>query len=484
MPRLPEWDVLTVWPLETAKRNIIIAGCLGMAYTQLTLSAAAIDYVRELGGTGLHVGILNAIPVALLGFQFLAAIIANHLNYRRSLWVVCSLFQRAFLIPIVFGPIIWPELGDTTWIWIFLAAITCNQALQHFCAPLWLSWMGDYLPHYDLNTYWGHRQRWLQWSAAGSLCVAALLLSQADLGVRIGYPVLAAGAGILGLIDVLIFLKVDEPPVTKLPQPRLRTVLLAPFRHRGFRSFIGFMCFWHFATMIGAAFISLYLLDHVGMSLHAVLALWTWSWIGGALTASWLGRLSNHFGNKPLLVLCVICKTINMIALLAIPQDPTTAFYILVPVFMVDAALNAGFAIATNGFLLKNSPAENRTMFIASGTAMAGIVGGITATIVGAILSLNQGWSVSLGGHLFTGYHVCFAVSLLLRVAAIPIVSRIHEPTSHDTIQVVTSLIGVTPLRMIRYPAGLYRTMFVKPRTVRPKQTEARPEPTKTSPPN
>lgn len=449
-----------MWPLQTAKRNIIIAGCLGMAYTQLTLSAASIEYVRQLGGNGLHIGILNALPVALLGFQFAAALIANHLTYRRTLWMTLAILQRAIVVPVACGPLLWPELGDRTWIWLFLLTIGLNQAILHFCTPLWLSWMGDYLPHGDLNSYWGRRERWLQWSAACSLFLGALLLFQSGLDIRVGYPVLCAIAGVLGIIDILMFLRIEEPPVTKLPQPSLWKVLVGPFLHRGFRSFIGFMCYWHFCAMIGATFISLYLLDYIGMSLFGVLSLWTWSWVGGALASRWFGALGDRFGNKPLLVLCVIFKSLNMIGLLSIPRDPSIAFAVLVPIFMFDAALNAGFAIATNGFLLKNSPAANRTMFIASGTAMAGMVGGVTAILAGAIQAALQDWSPVLWGYSWSTYHLFFLVSLLLRFYAVTLVIRIHEPTSHDAIQVVTYFVGTTPLRIIRYPIGLYRARF------------------------
>ena len=35
--------------------------------------------------------------------------------------------------------------------------------------------------------------------------------------------------------------------------------------------------------MVGAPFISMYLLEHVGMDLFHVLLLWTISWVGGAV---------------------------------------------------------------------------------------------------------------------------------------------------------------------------------------------------------
>ena len=450
------------WPLETAQKVIVAAGCFGMAYTQLTLSAASIDYVRTLGGSGLHVGIFNSLPVMLLIVQFMAAAAANHLRYRRTTWMALSLVQRLIVVPVAFGPWIWPGVSDQTWVWMFLVCIAINQGLLHFCTPLWLSWMGDYLPHETLNRFWGVRHRWMQWVAAVSLFGGAILLYQTGLGVRLGYPILAAIAAVFGVADVLLFLKVEEPPVTPLQGVDLRSAWSGPFRHPGFRSFIGFMCFWHFTAMIGAAFISLYLLEYVGMSLFQVLTLWTCSWIGGAATAGAMGKIADRYGNKPLLVLCVLFKSVNMIALLAVPARPVLAFYILAPVFMVDAALNSGFAIATNGFLLKNSPRENRTMYIAAGTALAGLVGGVTAIVAGGVLTALGDGSVTLFGRELVGFHLLFAASLLLRFVAAGIVSRIQEPHTYDTIQVVTSLIGVTPLRVMRYPVGLYRSAFME----------------------
>ncbi len=446
-----------MWSLRDAQRGIIVAGCLGMAYTQLTLSAASIDFTRQLGGTGLHIGILNALPTGMLFMQFLAALAANHLHYRRRLWMALSIIQRLLYVPIVAGPWLFPQVPDSTWIWSYLCVVAVEQGLLHFCSPLWLSWMGDYLPHRGLNQYWGMRHLWMQWTAAAMLCGGALLLYRSGLDVRTGFPVLVAIGAILGVADILMFLRVEEPPVTRVPNPDLKKVLLAPLRHPGFRSFIGFMCWWHFAAMLGATFISLFLLAHVGMSLFQVLMLWTFSWVGGAMFSGRLGRWAERFGNKPVLVLCTIFKSVLMISLLCVPRDPVTAFWCLVPVFMFDAVLNAGFAISTNGFLLKNSPAENRTMYIAAGTALAGIIGGVTSVVAGAALAAMADWSWTFSGYEVTPYHLMFAASILCRFVAVGAVARIQEPHVYETIQVVTTLIGVTPLRVMRYPVGLYR---------------------------
>jgi hypothetical protein len=128
------------------------------------------------------------------------------------------------------------------------------------------------------------------------------------------------------------------------------------------------------------------------------------------------------------LVLCTTLKAVNMLALLLTPANPTLAFWILIPVLMMDAQLNAGINIANNSFMLKYSPQQNRAMFIAAGTAMAGMLGGITAIGAGYCLMQMEGWHFRLGYATWSGFHVLFAISLVFRVASIALARRVEEP--------------------------------------------------------
>jgi hypothetical protein len=209
--------------------------------------------------------------------------------------------------------------------------------------------------------------------------------------------------------------------------------------------------------MVGAPFISLYLLEYVGLSLGYVLLMWAGSWVGGALLSRSLGNIIEQYGHRPVLILCTLFKATNMIALLLVPPHPELALLVLTPVFMIDALLNAGIAIASNGFLLKNSPQENRTMFIAAGTALAGMVGGITAVVSGAVLRGMSGWSITWAGGTYVGFHVLFVLSLVLRFISVGLAVRVHEPSASGTRHVARQLIGATPFRMLSFPVGLYR---------------------------
>lgn len=428
-----------------------------MAYTQLTMSPATIEFARAHGGNGLHIGILGALPTLTIFMQFVAAVLVNHLTFRRQIWLWVSILQRLALVPVALGPLLWPEAPGLVWIWTLIGLTALNHGLLHFCTPLWLSWMGDYLPHESLSRFWASRHFWMQWMASLSLLVGALMLLGSGWGINIAFAVMTGLAAVAGVVDILLFLKVEEPPVHPMPSPTLARVFSAPFQDRQFRTFISYTCFWHFAAMLGAPFISMYLLDYMGMSLAQVLMLWAASWAGGALLSRRIGLAVESYGNRPVLILCTISKPINMLALLLVPFVPSAAFWILVAVFVVDALSNAGIAVATNGFMLKYSPRENRSMFIAASTALAGMVGGLTAIAAGGLLTVLPEPLAEWGGVSIVGFHVLFFSSLLLRMASVGLAWGVHEPQARGARQVMTELIGATPLRMLRFPLGLYR---------------------------
>jgi MFS family permease len=443
-----------VWSITGAKRAIIVAGCLAAAYTQLTTSPATIQYARSIGANELDIGILGALPTLMLFMQFVSGVVVNHLHHRRRLWFWAALTHRLMLLPTALGPWMFPGMSPAFWVGTLLVTTAFNQALLHFSSPLWLSWMGDYLPHEGLSHYWGSRQFWMQITAASSLCAGAFLVLKSALGIEAGYSVLTCLGTLCGVLDLLLFHWVYEPPVTRVASPKLRQVLGAPFRNKDFRRYIRFMCYWNFAAMAGAPFISLYLLEDVGMDLFRVLLLWTISWVGGSMLSRTLGRWADRYGTRPVLVICVASKSANMLALLLAPHDPNVAFWFLAPFFMLDAAQNAGILIANNGFMIKHSRAENRTMYIAATQALAGIVGGITSIAAGWIMTRLAGQTWTIRGWTFGHFQMMFAVSILLRWFALVLVQSVREPNAHPTMTLVVDLIESFSWRGMFISAG------------------------------
>ena len=419
-----------------------------MAYTQLTTSPATVQFARSMGATGLHIGILGALPLGLVCMQLVSALVVQRLSRRKPVWICVSIVQRMIFLPAALGPWLWPEVDERVWIWTLITLTAVNHGMLHFASPLWLSWMGDYLPHQGLNKFWGLRHSSQQWTAALALLANSLFFFKSGVDVRTAFVAIIALGALLGVTDILFFLRVSEPPLKHAAEGRLWDALAGPFRQRNFRGYIYYTCFWNLAAMVGSPFISMYLLEHVGMDLFHVLLLWTISWVGGAVLSNRLGMLAERFGQRPVLVMCTAFKGINMLGLLVCPANPTVAFWVLAPIFMIDAFLNAGILIANNGFLIKNSPRENRTMFVAAGTGFAGLVGGLASIVAGAAIAATDGWSYVLAGTTYVNFHVMFGISLMLRLTAAGLATRISEPTSATTRVVATELIWTTRLRI------------------------------------
>jgi MFS family permease len=194
----------------------------------------------------------------------------------------------------------------------------------------------------------------------------------------------------------------------------------------------------------------------VGLDVFHVLLLWTCSWVGGSLAARRLGHLTECHGERAVLVLCLAFKPALMLGLLAVPRNPAIAFWCLAPAFALDQVLNAGIEIANNGFMLKRSPRENRTMFIAAGTAFAGTVGGLTAVAAGAVLGATTSWSIQWQGATLVNFHALFALSVVLRIAAALLATRLHDSQSIGPAQLIYDLLRLgasKPPRTASQPA-------------------------------
>ncbi len=53
--------------------RVTVAGCLAMVFMYATIGAQRTEFVRSLGATKFHFGVIGAIPPFMLGLQFISA---------------------------------------------------------------------------------------------------------------------------------------------------------------------------------------------------------------------------------------------------------------------------------------------------------------------------------------------------------------------------------------------------------------------------
>ncbi len=442
-------------PLRSSLRLMVVGGCLAMVYMAGTSNPATTQFFRAIGATEWHFGVITGLPLMMLFMQFVGAAALNRIPRRKGLFIGCLVLCRVLHLGVALLPLLLKASAPRAVMPLVIVLLAVGAAVHNFVVPFFFSWMADLIPQRVLNRVWGSRQRamHLTWTAVNLLITALLFL--VDWPVTVTFPLLAGLAVAAGVTDALLFLRVYEPSNTTSPDANPLRDLMAPLTHPDYRRFVLFSCAWAGAVSCAAVFMQLYVIAVLAVPLWEVALIWCVQGVGVAVGSRFWGRMADRHGQRPVLAVCVSLKP--MIVLVFLLLTPSNVRWLLPLAFLPDGLLNAGVGVASNGYMLSIAPRANRSMFIAAITGFAGIVGGLSAMLGGAVLSHLEGWTGVLAGRSLTPYHLLFATSLLLRLSCQPLVRRIREPGASNTLTLAGAMLDEWPTRLPRFPVGLYR---------------------------
>lgn len=432
--------------------RINLAGCLAMVYTDLAEGSAQTEFARGLGFSEFQFGILYSIAPAMLVVQFLSAMVNNRLKYKKRLWIGIMVAHRALVVPVALLPWLLPDAGTSVWVWSMVGLLAVGQALGNFGQPMWFAWMGDLLPHRSLGEFWARRRNWLSLANACSMLASAgFFWVVRDWPIQTTYLIVAVVGSAAGIWDILLFLRVPERPGAAIGGTDWAN-LTEPFRDGNFRRFVLYSCYWSFAACFCAPFFRLFMLQVWGLPLEVVIFFWFFHQLGGAVFAEQFGRMVDRLGHRPMIVLCTVLKSLIVFGFLAL--RPGHFLWLMFPILLLDNMLNTGLMISRNGFMLKQSPRRNRSMFVAAVLAGSGLMGALGSLIAGGLLEHWKGESWEFLGMTWGNFHALFAIGMVVRWLAISAALAIREPQSKAPTQVLFEYVGPSIMRWLRYPLG------------------------------
>ncbi|MDI6774526.1 MAG: MFS transporter [Verrucomicrobiota bacterium] len=436
---------------------IITAGCLVMPYVTVTTGAVFTDFMRALGAREVHFGLLSGIPMSMLSLQFLGAFLANSMRSRKVLFMILAITGRLLYLPVAFLPVLLPDVSRDTLIPLLIVTVAVSAGISNMIGPPWFSWMADLIPSEILSRFWGQRQKYMH--LVSSICQFAVMVAAVvtKSSALVFFPVLISIAVPAAVVDVLLFIRVHEPPNTIVRgRPVLQTIL-APLRRPDYRSFVLFCCAWSAAGMFSATFTQIYALKVLGLSIGQTVFIWCFLGFGVALSSGFWGRLVDEHGHRPIFVFAMFVKPLIIGVFLLL--TPGAALWALCPAFLIDSIWNAAMMVAIDGYMLKFAPTEDRPMYVAALTGLAGICGGLGAMAGGYFLEATAGFSVAFLGRTWNHYQLLFLVGIFLRMACFALARRVREPTSSTPAKLVRALHRVWPMRLILFPIGFYRLL-------------------------
>jgi MFS family permease len=436
---------------------VVLGGCLAMLYTVGIGSPATTDFYRDLGANEFHFGLISGIPMVMLLFQFVGAAFLNRAPRRKATFVVCLIACRLVYVAIAFLPLLLRGRAPGLLVPTVIAMLSLSAATHNFAVPFWFSWMADLVPRPIMNRFWGWRQRAMHITWTAGYLAVTLFLYWTDWPVRVTFPILTVAAVAAGLTDILLFLGVPEPPNLITPNQGVWAAFLEPLRHSQYRMFVVFSCLWTFATTFASSFMLLYVLKVLQLAAWKTALIWCVAGLGTAAASYVWGRAADRHGHRPIMTLTIVAKPVIVVVFLLL--TPQNCVWLLPLAFFPDGMLNSGYTVAANGYMLSIAPRANRSMFIAAITGLSGVFGGLASMAAGTLLAHTEGVTWTFSGQTWNHYHLVFALSLLFRVLCIPLVFRIREPQSTHSMMVLQELLDEWPLRVLRFPVGLYRRL-------------------------
>ena len=363
--------------------------------------------------------------------QLVTPLAVRRLGTNRG-WVVATTAVQA----ISFLPLIWWALRGHAQPWELLIAVSLYWSAGMAGAPAWNAWMGTLIPERMRTPYFAHRSRLGQFAVLGGFVAGGLLL---EWGKRhdVLLPTfavlfaLAAGCRVVSTLCLAACRELkpprhdmpvvrDRPPGDAAPPrsglseawQRLRALASGPAG-----TLVTYLWAITFACQFSGAYFAPYMLKDRQFSYLSYMLVVAVSFLARALVLPTLGRLGGRIGSLGLLWvggLAIAPLTLFWLVSANIPY--------LVGVQVVAGASWAAYELAVVLLFFETASHRERT-----GVVTAYNLGHAVAWVSGAACG---GLLLRTLGEDRSAYYAVFGVSALLRVAAIPLLLRVHLPPS------------------------------------------------------
>ncbi len=445
---------------EAGMRWIVWDGILASTMGGLTGGVFLTGFALLLGATETVIGLLSGLPRLAALMQPLGAYFVERLHLRKtiSVWVFGP--ARALWALVLLLPAMGYAGGASRSAMLLLLAVAVGSSLMSgFAAVSWLTWMSDLIPAAARGRFFSRRTM-----LAG--------ITSAVIGMAAGkfvdmWKVMDGGDGSTGFLVVFgvgmacgfaswyTLLRCPEPAFTHHDDDStpfsFRAALGSAWSDLNFRRLLYFTSIVTGGVWIAGPFFSVYMIKTMNLPYSIMSLLATTSALGSLLTVRLWGRLSDHFGNRP-----VILAAINGVSLTPVLWLLTAggAWWPLIIANVVGGASWGGYFLAQMNLVFKITPNERKSVYIALFYALDALPMLFAPLLGGLFLQHTPHWALHVGSWTFVNYHVLFAASGFTRLAASGVFKGVREPRAKPVghmIRVLSHFRSLNPVLGLQY---------------------------------
>jgi MFS family permease len=380
--------------------------------------------------------------------QVLAARLLAASGKRKRQMMIAGVVGRSLWLVIALAPLVAPHfgIGRGKVLWVVMGCIVFSGAFQSFNTPAFFSWMTDLVPARVRPLFFARR---MQIGTVVSLLTVLLAGFVADEWPTLTtYSIILALAAVFGLLDIILFIGVREPPHSETSKPSAATPSLIqtirePLSDVPTRRFLAFLSILMFANGLQAPFVWLHASEylHLSKTLTGVL-LTVIPLCAMAMSLRFWGDVIKRFGNRPVMRFCSMgIAFTGMGWLIARPG----AWDLLPVLFFFSGVLGGAIDLSSQNIITGLSPHIPRGSMSAMFSICAGLSFAAASWIGGALAEslhwMNEG-QVMLWGMKLANYHVLFAITVVIRMLNATFVAPLlHEPEATGTVDTMKEVV-------------------------------------------
>ena len=361
-------------------------GAASMGFGSIAGSGFLAAYALLMGANNFQIGILAALPFLVQPAQILVITLVERLKMRKAIAVSTWALSQAIWIPTALIPI-FMEIPSALSVSALLGLVALRSLLAAACNAGYNSWLRDLVPS---NVMGGFFSRRLTLATVASIVfgLAASFFvdfwnvqNPGDAGVY-GYTIaMLAGAIFIGMASPVFMALVPEPLMQTPVGGRtpLRDNLMMPLRDKNFRQLMNFLFIRGFTANLAIPFFAVYMLERIGLSLTAVIALTVVSQLANILFLRVWGPMTDRLGSK---VILSVCTSLLLLVILGwtfttLPDRYFLTIPLLVILHIFAGIAIAGINVATGVIGMKLAPAGNAAPYLAGASLATNLGAGL-----------------------------------------------------------------------------------------------------------
>lgn len=394
---------------------VVLSVVFGMVFFSISGGAPLTGLAQELGANDFFYGLMLALPIVGSVVQLIASWLLEKTRKRKMLFIIFGVLQRALWIPIGFIPFIFESQSQSVHLWILISLITMASMSGSFVNVGFYSWMGDLIPKKMQGHYLGVRGAISTIVGLVGALVASFFLDAVP-GI-IGYGIVFAIAAVFGIMDIITFIWIKDPPMHEVAHEPFFKVAKNAIKNKSFMKFVLFWSVFGFTWNLSAPYYNMYALGSLNLSFTMLTLA---GQIAGGLASAFLsskwGKLLDLHGNRWVLYRGTIITAIIPIVWIFATQGNA---WVLLIFSIINGGMFCGINLTSQRMLISSTPDKNRSLYVAIYFIFTSLFGAALGFVVGgAVLNAIGEATLNLGRLIIDRYMFVFIGAGILRLIA------------------------------------------------------------------